>query len=122
MKTSISKHRPSRATMGMLLGQFLAAAMMGGLFFGLVWPAQPHEAPMGWSYGWECCSSMDCREISHDAIEETETGYLVKSSGELIPYGDKRIKQSKDEFYHLCTRLGGDDTPVICLYQPMRGF
>jgi hypothetical protein len=88
----------------------------------------PHSAiptaaqPLGWQYGWECCNLMDCREIGASLIEETPEGYVYKVTGELIPYGDKKIKQSKDEYYHLCTKGGKDNTAIICLYTPDRGF
>jgi hypothetical protein len=88
----------------------------------LVWPhsAIPTAAqPLGWQYGWECCNLMDCREIGASLIEETPEGYVYKVTGELIPYGDKKIKQSKDEYYHLCTKGGKDNTAIICLYTPV---
>ena len=90
--------------------------------------ARAHDAapsrtqPLGWRYGFECCSLMDCREIGDTLIDETPKGYVYTVTGELIPYGDKKIKQSKDEFYHLCTKGGGADTAVICLYTPNRGI
>lgn len=85
--------------------------------------AWPHQAPTGWQYGWECCSFTDCRQMASDAVAETPQGYTIKLTGEVIPYGDKRLKQSKDEFYHQCTK-GGDpnEKHSICLYTPDRGF
>jgi hypothetical protein len=90
---------------------------------------QAHEAPpsqmqpTGWQYGWECCSGMDCRQLASSAVAETPQGYEIKLTGEVIPYGDKRLKQSKDEFYHQCT-IGGDPKAKhsICLYTPDRGY
>jgi hypothetical protein len=46
--------------------------------------------------------------LQHDrekdgAIEETPNGYRVVVTGELIAYDDKRIKRSKDQFFHRCT-------------------
>lgn len=91
--------------------------------------AQAHEAPpsktqpLGWTYGWECCSNMDCSQQQQSSISEGPDGYTVKETGEVISYGDKRIKRSKDEFYHRCTH-GGDpkDPKSICLYVPDRGL
>lgn len=79
--------------------------------------------PLGWQYGWECCSMTDCRPLASNAVAETPQGYVIKLTGEVIPYGDKRLKQSKDEFYHQCTK-GGDpnEKHSICLYTPDRGF
>lgn len=114
--------------------RFIAEAIACALAVVLVWlpimtkAALPHDAiptasqPLGWAYGWECCNLMDCREVGENVIEETPQGYVYKVTGELIPYGDKKIKQSKDEYYHLCTKGGKDDTAIICLYTPNRGF
>jgi hypothetical protein len=91
----------------------------------LVWP---HDAiptasqPLGWAYGWECCNLMDCREVAPGAVSETPEGYVIKLTGELIPYGDKKIKPSKDEFFHHCTKQGKPEGETICLYVPDRGF
>jgi hypothetical protein len=113
---------------------FRGSLAVGGLLAGLVLIAShgkvwPHDAPpsqmqpLGWRYGWDCCSFTDCRQIASDAVSETPQGYLVKLTGEVIPYGDRRLKQSKDEFYHQCTK-GGDPKAAhsICLYTPDRGF
>lgn len=88
-----------------------------------------HEAiptaanPTGWTYGWECCSAMDCEQVKQSSIGETPDGYVVRRTGEVIGYADKRIKRSKDEFYHRCTPGGNADAlRSICLYVPNRGF
>jgi len=78
--------------------------------------------PLGWAYGYECCSLADCREVSSDAIGEEPNGYVIKATGEVIPYGDRKIKKSKDERFHWCSRGGKPDTPTICLYVPNKGF
>jgi len=91
--------------------------------------AQAHEAlpskmqPTGWQYGWECCSFNDCRQVSTGDVSQTPAGYLIKQTGEIIPYLDSRIKRSKDEFYHQCT-VAGDPQALhsICLYAPDQGF
>lgn len=86
--------------------------------------AQPSKTqPLGWTYDYSCCSAFDCREVGNLAVSTTPEGYVVKLTGEVIPYGDKRIKRSKDEFYHQCT-IGGDPTAKhsICLYVPDRGL
>lgn len=96
----------------------------------LATPALAHDAPpskmqpLGWQYGWECCNLMDCFQAEPGSVEETPGGYLIKETGEVIPYDDtKRIKQSKDEYFHRCTHGGKHDDPKsICLYVPDRGF
>ena len=77
-----------------------------------------HEAPLGWAYDYECCSGVDCRQAK---VREVIDGYIVPS-GDLIPYGDKRVRLSKDEFFHWRTVRGEDGTPTLCLYVPNRGF
>ncbi|MES0207902.1 hypothetical protein NKJ93_02230 [Mesorhizobium sp. M0028] len=121
----ISNRAVTAATLGLVLWLCGLAAMLA---FG-TFPAAPHEAtptaamPLGWQYGWECCSFTDCRQISEGAVSETPQGYVIKLTGEVIPYGDKRLKQSKDEFYHQCTKGGDPKAPKsICLYTPDRGF
>lgn len=88
-----------------------------------------HEAPpsksqpLGWVYGSECCSLMDCFALSEGSVFETHNGYVIKATQELIPYSDKRIHKSKDEFYHQCTMGGNHHEPhSICLYVPDRGY
>lgn len=85
--------------------------------------AVAHDAPTGWTYGIECCSMLDCRQLQHGDVADSPDGYLIHLTGEVIPYGDKRIKRSKDEFFHQCTPGGKIDAPrSICLYVPDRGF
>ena len=93
---------------------------------GLVYP---HDAPpsrmqpLGWSYGWDCCSATDCSQMQQGEIEEGPNGYVVKRTGEVIPYNDKRIRQSKDEFFHRCAPGANFDAPKsLCLYTPGRGY
>jgi hypothetical protein len=65
-------------------------------------------------YGWECCSNEDCAELADGSIEERSDGYLLKSTGELIPLS--QAKQGRDEHFHLCRHV-----IIRCLYTPMRG-
>lgn len=83
--------------------------------------AQAHDALTGWTYDFACCGSTDCRQIRTDAVKETKAGYIIKATGELIPYNDKRIKRSHDEFFHQCVSSYAP-TKSICLYVPDRGF
>jgi hypothetical protein len=89
----------------------------------------PHSAiptaaqPLGWQYGWECCSMRDCKDLPKGEIKATPVGWKVESTGEVIPFGDKRIKQSKDERFHRCAKGGDFSLPTsICLYVPDMGF
>jgi len=91
--------------------------------------AWPHDAipsaaqPLGWTYDYSCCSTYDCKETKHGEITAIPEGYRIERTGEVIGYGDKRIKRSKDEFYHRCTPGGNPDAKKsICLYVPDRGL
>jgi hypothetical protein len=100
----------------------------------LVATARAHEAiptasqPLGWTYPWSCCSGMDCRVIgdtnSTDRVHviEAEDGYRFTTSTEVIPYNDKKIKESPDGLFHWCTKGGKDDSDTICLFVPPKGF
>jgi hypothetical protein len=74
--------------------------------------AEAHEAPTGWN----------CRQVPDTAIEETPQGYVIRATGELIPYTDPRVRDSKDEFYHWCSVGGTETGRTICLYRAPRGF
>ena len=107
----------------------MAAIGLFCLFAALGTGAWAHEArtvagqPLGWIYGYECCSGTDCSVSGDKDISETPEGYLIEITGEVIPYGDKRIKHSRDEFFHRCTPGGVATAPrSICLYVPDRGF
>lgn len=97
---------------------------------GVIWSeARAHvalptaAAPLGWSYGYECCSSTDCARAPAGDISTVEGGYRINSTGEVIPYNDRRIKRSRDEFYHRCA-IGGNFKldRSLCLYVPDQGF
>ena len=72
-------------------------------------PARAHDAPTGWTYPWSCCSSMDCKEVADKAISERPEGYVVNSTGEVVAYADKRVKDSPDGDYHWCAHQAGLD-------------
>lgn len=116
---------------------------------GMWWatPARAHMAaatpqqPMGWNYGWECCSAKDCAQAPAKGVTEGPNGVTVRlEPGEhpmllwpveiTIPYGDPALKyESKDGLYHVCHDRqfikpdGSHHTGrVICVYLPPRGF
>jgi len=65
----------------------------------------------------------DCWQEKDGAILETSNGYRVVGTGELITYGDKRIKPSKDQFFHRCTATADPKARrSICLYVPPRSL
>ncbi len=110
----------------------LKYGVVAGLGIGLVWlsynfPAFAHDAvptaakPQGWSYPFSCGSGMDCREVKageKGIVQETERGYVIKTTGEIIPFNDKRIKNSPDGEFHWCSHGGRDTGGTICLFVP----
>lgn len=101
--------------------------LLTAFLYGLaVWltstPAGAHEAPSGWKYPLSCCSGYDCRPVSAKWIQEEGGAFIIPTTGEAIPYTDKRVKDSPDGEYHWCSKYGQDDTPTICLFVPPRSF
>lgn len=85
-------------------------------------PASAHQAPVGWSYPWACCSNQDCQQATGN-ISERPNGYVVAATGEVIPYRDKRVKDSPDGEYHWCAHQAGLDAGrTICLFVPPKGY
>jgi len=86
-------------------------------------PARAHEAPTGWTYPWACCSSIDCQEVQSSAVSERPQGYVIQSTGEVVAYSDKRVRNSPDGEYHWCAHVTGLDAGrTICLFVPPKGF
>ena len=86
-------------------------------------PASAHEAPTGWKYPWACCSNMDCKEVQSSAVLEKPEGYVIQSTGEVVGYSDKRVKDSPDGEYHWCAHQAGLNAGhTICLFVPPKGF
>lgn len=114
-----------------LRGSIVVGLGIGLLYLGWVSPALPHDAmptaaqPKGWSYPYSCCSGIDCREVKageKGIVEETTRGYVIKTTGELIPFNDKRIKPSPDGEFHWCSHGGRDTGGTICLFVPPPSF
>lgn len=86
-------------------------------------PIPEGKQPLGWKYPWMCCSGMDCEEVGDSAVEERPEGYVIKRTGEVVAYNDKRIKESPDGKFHWCAhRQGADAGHTICLFVPPKGF
>lgn len=85
--------------------------------------AKAHQAPLGWQYPLSCCSNQDCREANSGEVRETPEGYQLITTGETVPYGNKRIKDSPDGRFHVCQQGGDFDTGrILCIFVPPRGF
>jgi hypothetical protein len=88
----------------------------------MVTSSHAHDAPKGWSYPYACCSGYDCREVPADWIDEGTTGYGIVITGEIVGYGDKRLRDSPDGEYHWCSVAGKNDGKTICLFVPPRSY
>ena len=81
-----------------------------------------HDAPSGWSYPYACCSDKDCRQVPASTISERPEGYLIRATGEVVSYSDRRVKTSPDGVYHRCSVAGKEGTRTICLFVPPKLF
>lgn len=117
--TTIANRPSSRFRLALMSAVWLAATAAG---------AHAHDAlptaakPQGWSYPFACCSGLDCREVSSKAISERPEGYVIKRTGEVVAYSDKRLKDSPDGEYHWCSVSGADNTKTICLFVPPQSY
>lgn len=87
----------------------------------MICPVRGHEAPSGWAYDMECCSTQDCRPLSlleEKSIRQVVGGYQATLDGfaEPVLFSQNKIKPSKDGFYHACVGSSGIG---YCLYVPM---
>ncbi|WP_245451147.1 hypothetical protein [Borborobacter arsenicus] len=80
-----------------------------------------HAAPSGWAYPYQCCSDRDCHPV-HGHVTEGPSGYVIEDTGEIVGYGDPRLKNSPDGEFHLCAPNGSAKPRAICLFVPPRSF
>jgi len=126
-----------RLSIGLVLG-----FVVGLLMATITGPARAHMAlptaaqPLGWSYLPSCCATKDCAQAVGFRVRETSRGYAfsiepgqhpmldTEAYSDLIPYGDKRVKDSPDGLFHVCLSGQAKRKPsrTICLYVPPRGF
>jgi len=124
-------------------GRLLFSLFATGAVAVLTAPAFGHDAkptaalPQGWSYPFACCANYDCKEVPQSSISERPDGYVIKGTGEVVAYSDKRIKNSPDGEgevvaysdkriknspdgeYHWCAHQAGLDAgKTICLFVP----
>ena len=124
MSAATSRSAKAVRPVGRLLFSLLATAMLALLSA----PAFAHDAkptaakPLGWSYPFSCCSGYDCRAVSQTSISERPEGYVIKGTGEVVAYSDKRIKNSPDGEYHWCSVAGANDGKTICLFVPPQSY
>ncbi|WP_026619850.1 hypothetical protein M728_004206 (plasmid) [Ensifer sp. WSM1721] len=92
------------------------------LFAGLSTTAFAHDAPSGWQYPTSCCSNLDCRQVAQTAVSERPQGFIIKATGEVLPYADRRVRISPDGEYHWCSAEGKAYGKTICLFVPPRAY
>lgn len=80
---------------------FLAVALIAT-------PASGH-----YFYEPECCDERDCEPLAPEHVEIRQDGYLIRLTGEVIPFKDARV--SADNDYHWC-RYHQQSTSVIQPY------
>jgi len=123
----------ARTRHGFLLSSLAVGTAIAGIAVGILafsagktWPhdAQPSPAkPQGWSYPFSCCANFDCESVPESDVIEGARGYEIRSTGELIPMADRRVKDSPDGQFHWCAhRAGLDAGKTICLFVPPRSF
>lgn len=105
-----------------IVGLGLAAAFFLILLY-LATHVAAHEAPAGWSYDATCCNTKDCAPATKAVLAE-EGGWRVTETGDLVPYNDRAIRESKDGGFHVCKFNAQtiDGRWVRCLYVPPQGF
>ena len=106
-------------------GRLLFSLIATGAIAVLTVPAAAHDAkptaamPQGWSYPFACCANYDCKEVPQSSVGERPDGYVIKGTGEVVAYSDKRVKHSPAGEYHWCAQQAGLDAgKTICLFVP----
>jgi hypothetical protein len=100
---------------------FAGPFIVVGVAKALAHEAEPTAAqPEGWSYPVSCCSLRDCRATEEGEVIETREGYKLISTGEVVAYGNSRIKPiSEDGKIHVCQQGGNFDSGrILCLLVP----
>lgn len=106
-------------------------AALAALLSLLAFPVSAHTAMSGWSYPVECCSSVDCAEISPSAVRETPTGYEVtirpgthpmwradRPAPLTVKFPYRDAKPSPDGRWHVCIDPTGNP---LCLFAIIGG-
>ncbi|MGQ7793991.1 hypothetical protein ACUN0C_16405 [Faunimonas sp. B44] len=82
----------------------------------------PH-APIA-AHDWypkSCCGGEDCEPVAKETIALTSGGWLVKNTGEVIPFST--AKASPDGQYHRCRmRVSQPNSSTRCLFVPDMGY
>lgn len=67
--------------------------------------------------GAHCCGPNDCSPMPDDSVAETKDGYLLKDTGEVIPY-NKAIPKSPDGRFWRCRMYSEGAIKARCFIIP----
>lgn len=86
-------------------------------------------------YAPDCCGGHDCKPLDDTEVKELAGGWDTPIG--IIAYGDKRVRDSLDGRYHICTGFRAAALPqpglystrplvmqpfLRCFYRPPRGM
>lgn len=94
---------------------FVLAAIVCAVMFGRS-VAQAHE----W-FPLSCCSEQDCMVVPPDALRVTTNGWQIVATGEVVGWGDARLRQTPTEGegqYAWCRHLR--DKPATAWSAPIK--
>lgn len=106
----------------MFISAIIAIVLLMALLLWSTTPSNAHDAPAGWAYGQDCCSTTDCAPATK-AVHATDGGWKVDETGDIIPYNDNAIRDSKDGEFHVCKFFAPRNGRVLrCLYVPPSSY
>ncbi len=70
-------------------------------------------------YPFSCCSDKDCHPVDASAVKYTPAGWMVRVTGETIPF--KKVRSSPDGRFHICSYGGLPEAKTICFFAPDAG-
>ncbi|MYZ50364.1 hypothetical protein [Propylenella binzhouense] len=98
--------------------------MLARFFAACALIATPVLAPVAQAHDWyplSCCGGQDCEPVSNRSIQFTSRGWLVKNTGEVIPFSV--AKASPDGQFHRCRmKVSQPDSSTRCLFVPFTGY
>lgn len=85
-------------------------------------PASAHDSWINHSGakgidGTHCCGVNDCFVVSKKDMQPTAAGWLIKPTGEIVPYAESQ--SSEDQDFWRCKRYDGTRR---CFFAPPQGF
>ena len=72
-------------------------------------------------YPAECCDGRDCSVLPDDAVHASREGWMLRTTGETIPFDDVRVLKSPDGRFHQCI-FPAERHTTQCLFVPAAGM